>query len=339
MVQGVNSLHLNNEIPSSISFGNNSSSQEAIFDNPIINAKNEIDMLESKLDSIQEENGCFSKAWDGIKAGLNVGTSSESCQDAIQKYKNGEISFDEAMAEIEKYDTKQDNSLNLFSNIATGVAAIGAVSAAVALTAATGGLAVPVLAAIGAGTGAVTKAAFKFTDRATNQKENDALDAKQIARDMCSGAVTGATSAMTMGTAGSTFTVGASLGKNVASAATKCAITGVKTGAISGASNYAIDCAFDENKDFNMGEFVGNTVTSAAVGGAVGGIMGSANTVLRHTGLLHSGGQAGFDAKGNAVFTSKRDMAANMYCTTAYKGLNRGIRDIFAGIKNFFNIN
>ena len=324
MVQGVNSLYLNNEIPNSISFGNNSSSQEALFDNPIINAKSEIDILESKLDAIQEENGCILNAWDDIKATLNVGTSSETCQDAIDKYKNGEISFDEAMAEIEKYDTKQDNSLNLFSNIVTGVAAIGAVTAAVA----TGGIAaVPVLAAIGAGTGAVTKAAFKFTDRATNEKQGDALDAKQIAKDMCSGAVTGATSAMTMGTAGSTFTVGASLGKNVASAAGKCALTGVKTGAISGASNYAIDCAFDENKDFKMSEFVETTATSAAVGGAVGAFMGTTNTVLRHNGLLHSGGQAGFDANGKAQFVSKEDVVANSICTTEYKIANRVLRD------------
>ena len=324
MVQGVNNIYLN-DVQGNISpsFGNNSS-QEALFDNPIINAKNEIDLLEDKLDAIQEENGCFSKAWDGIKAGLNVGTSSETCKDAIEKYKNGEISFDEAMSEIEKYDTKQDNSLNLFSNIATGIAAIGAVSVAVA----TGGIAaVPILAAIGAGTGAVTKAAFKFTDRATNQKENDALDAKQIAKDMCSGAVTGATSAMTMGTAGSTFTVGASLGKNVASAAGKCALTGVKTGAISGSANYVIDCAFDENKDFNMGEFVGNTVTSAAVGGAVGAFMGTSNTILRHNGLLHSGGQAGFDANGKAQFVSKEDIVANSICTTEYKIANRVLRD------------
>ena len=229
------------------------------------------------------------------------------------------------MAEIEKYDTKQDNSLNLFSNIATGVAAIGAVTAAVA----TGGIAaVPVLAAIGAGTGAVTKAGFKFTDRASNQKQGDALDGKQILKDACSGAVTGATSAMTMGTAGSTFTAGASLGKNVASAAGKCAVTGVKTGAISGGSNYVIDCAFDENKDFNAKDFVENTVVSAAVGGAVGGIMGTTNTVLRHNGLLNAGGQAGFDSKGNAVFTSKEDMVANSICTAEYKALNRGLRDI-----------
>ena len=329
MVQGVNNLSLNNIEGSSSSFipNENIQANNDLFPTTGVSQEVELQALEEKLASIESENGCVLKAWDKLKSGLNVGVSSEKCEDAIDKYKNGEITFDEAMAQIEKYDTKQDNSLNLFSNIATGVAAIGTVTAAVA-TAATGGLAAPALAAIGAGTGAITKAGFKFADRATNAKEKDALNAKQILKDACSGAVTGATSAMTMGTAGSTFTAGASLSKNVGSAATKCAMTGVKTGAMSGSANYMIDCTFDKDKDFNAGELISNTAVSAAVGGAVGGIMGTANTVLRHNGLLNAGGQAGFDSNGNAVFTSKEDMVANSICTAEYKALNRGIRDL-----------
>ena len=312
--------------PSYIPFSSNEYNTE-LFPVSDVSQDVELQTLEEKLALIQEENGCVLKAWDKVKSGLNVGVSSESCDKAIDKYKNGEITFDEAMAEIEKYDTKQDNGLNLFSNIATGVAAIGAVTAAVAATAATGGLAAPILAAIGAGTGAVTKSAVKFADRATNKKENDALNAKQIAKDMCSGAVTGMTSAMTMGTAGSTFTAGASLGKNVAKAAGKCTVTGIKTGTISGGANYAIDCTFDKDKDFNLKEFASNTVVSAAVGGAVGGIMGTANTVLRQNGLLSAGGQAKV-VDGKAQFVSKDDLVANSVCTAEYKGLNRLIRDV-----------
>lgn len=330
MIKGINNLNLNNNENSSNVNVPIYTKDEPLFD--IGAEKQDLTALalEEKLASIQEENGCFLEAWDKVKSGLGVGTNSEKCEDVIEKYKNGEVSFEEAMAEIDKFDTKQDNSLNLFSNIATGVVAIGAVTAAVAATAATGGLAMPVIAAIGAGAGAVTKAGFKFTDRATNEKQNDALNGKQILKDACSGAVTGMTSAMTMGTAGSTFAAGASLSKNVANAATKCAITGVKTGAISGSANYAIDCAFDENKEFKANEFVENTIVSAAVGGAVGGIMGTSNTLLRHNGLLKSGGQACFNKQsGKAQFISKHDLAANSICTAEYKAANRGLRDAF----------
>ena len=327
MIQGVNNINLNNEeFSSNVNIPVNTVEQPLFSGNASEQDANVL-ALQEKLNAIQDENGFFLEAWDKVKSGLNVGTSSEKCENVIEKYKNGEVSYEEAMAEIDKYDSKQENSLNLFSNIATGVVSIVAVTAAVAATAATGGLAAPAMLAIGAGAGALTKAGFKFADRATNDKQNDALDGKQILKDACSGAVTGATSSMTMGTAGSTFTVGASLGKNVASAAGKCAMTGVKTGAISGGSNYVIDCAFDENKDFNVGEFVENTAVSAAVGGAVGGIMGSANTVLRHNGLLSAGGQANV-VDGKAQFVSTEDVVANSVCTAEYKALNRGIRDI-----------
>ena len=132
------------------------------------------DILYQQLDSVEEKQGFFSQTWNGIKEFVGIGTSAAKCDEAIEKYKNGEISFEEASAVIDEFSNKQDASLDLFSNIATGVAAIAAASLAGAAIIASGGTATPlVLAAIGAGTGAVTKTAYKFTDRATNDVEGD----------------------------------------------------------------------------------------------------------------------------------------------------------------------
>lgn len=280
--------------------------------------------LEDELAAVQDEQGVFMNAWDDFKGFLGVGTSSSKCEDAIERYKNGDISYEEALSEIEKFDTKQSSSLDLFANIATGVSAVVAGTAAAAAVVATGGAAAPaVIAALaGAGAGAVTKSGVKFTDRATNNIKDDALDGKQIAKDAISGAISGAISAATIGNGS---VIGAKAG------AIKSAKLGVKTGAISGSSNYLLDCAFDENKDFNVGELALNTASGALVSGAVGGIMGAANCTLKSNKLLTSGGKLETvkDAAGNQVLahSSARDIAANSLCSTEYKLLNKGIRD------------
>lgn len=269
-------------------------------------------LLEDQLSFVQKEQGALMKGWDNFKGNIGLGTSSEKCEDAIEKYKNGEMTFEEAMSEIEKFYNKQSSSLDLFSNIATGITAIIAGTA----VAATGGAAAPIVA--GALVGAGTKAGFKATDRATNDIKGDALDAKQLAKDALSGAVTGAIGVATAGTAGKPFSVG-----GTKACVTKCASTGFKTGAISGASNYTIDCAFEENKDFNLKDFATTTATSSLVGGTVGAIMGGVNGTLRSNNLLAHGGNV-------AEANTTSDIIANSVCSTEYKLLNNGIRNIAA---------
>lgn len=280
-----------------------------------------IAILTEQLNAVDDNQGAITGAWNNFKEHVGIGTSSAKCDEAIEKYKNGELSFEEASAEIDEYASKQDSSLNLFSNIATSVAAIAAVAA---VTVATGGAALPVLAAvgIGAGAGAATKAGFKFADRATNEVEGDALDAKQIVRDGLSGAVTGGLATYTMGTAGAAAEVG------VKNAAIGCANTGVKSGAISGAANYSIDCAFDDDKDFNAGDMIKSTASGAVIGGAVGGIMGSANGLLRTNGLLNSG--CSLNKMLLVENASVKNVAANSVCTAEYKILNDRIRAVAA---------
>lgn len=295
-------------------------SDESIFavnnDNSDVVSETNIALLNNQLDAVEDSNGVITNGWNSFKETVGIGTSSKKCEDAIEQYKNGEITFEEASEKIAEYGAKQDSSLNLFSNIATSVLAIGAVAA---VTICTGGIGIAAAVAIGAGAGAASKAGFKLADRSTNNIEGDALDAKQIAQDALSGAVTGGMAAATMGTAGGAASVKA--------AAAGCAKTGVKTGAIAGSSNYVIDCTFDDDKNFNFKDLAVNTATGAVIGGTVGGIMGSANGLLRANGVLNSGCnlQTMVSSTENA---SLENVAANSACTTSYKVLNDRIHSV-----------
>ena len=282
--------------------------------------------LEDKLVAVKANNGIIADSWDDFKNFTGLGVSSNDCDKAIEDYKAGKITFEEAEAKINEYKTKQDSSLNLFSNIATGTAAILAGTAVIA----TGGL-----AAIGVGaiTGAVTKASIKTADRATNKIEGDALDAKQIAKDALSGAVTGGIGVATAGTAGNPFNNGFAVGgKTLIEGGTKacvakCAVTGLKTGAISGASNNLIECAFEEDKDFNLKDFATETATSAITGATVGAIMGGVNGTLRSHDLLKHGGAI-------TTETTQQDTAANIACSAAYKTTTNGVKNTAKVIKS-----
>lgn len=297
-----------------------SSVDESIF---ALGSEETVQQLEEQLQSVQDKQGSMMSAWDDFKGFIGIGTSSEKCDDAIMQYKMGKISYEEALSEIEKFNSKQDGSLDLFSNIATGVAAIVAGSA----VAASGGTLAPVAA--GALAGAATKAGVKAIDRATNEVEGDALDAKQMTKDALSGAISGAIGVKTAGTAGNPFKNGFSVGSNklieggTKACIAQCALTGAKTGAISGAANYTIDCAFEDDKDFNLKDFATTTAVNSAFSATVGGVMGGVNGTLRTNGLLEAGGDV---VSHNTI----DDIVANSVCTTEYKLVNNALRSVAA---------
>lgn len=283
----------------------------------------DVEALKSELENITQKNGGILDTWNKIKEKTGLGLSKAKCEDAIEQYKAGEITYDEALEKIEKFGEKQDNSLNLFANIAVSALSIAAATVTTVLT---GGAATPLLvAAVGAGVGAVTKAGIKTVDRATNEIKGDALDGKQIAKDALTGAVTGALAAKTMGNGKAV--ANHDIKKAILTNAPKCAVTGVKAGAISGSSNYLIDCAFEDDEDFNFRDFAGATVSNAAVGGVVGGLMGTFNGVMKTTGLISHGGQVNV-VDGNIANAGIKDIAANSICSAEYKILTRGINDL-----------
>ncbi len=310
-----NSFNSENVSSDTSSIFSTSSEGESIFNSTgdADNIEENVEMLQEQLDEIEAENGAILDGWNNFKGAVGIGTSTAKCDEAITQYENGEITYDEAAEIIDNFGKKQDSSLNLFANIATSIAAIAAVAV---VTVATGGAALPVIAAVGVGagaaTGAVTKAGFKTADRATNEVEGDALDGKQIAKDAISGAVVGTTAAATMGTG--------------ASGVASCAKTGAITGAVAGGSNYTLDCAFDEDKDFNAKEFVVSAGTGAATGAAVGATMGGLTNAL---GLQNTGCnlETMISSTENA---SIGNVAANSASTTSYKLLNDRISSVVA---------
>ncbi len=294
----------------------------SIFSGPINNAEaedNELKRLEEELQAIKDEQGIFSGLYNEIKESTGIGASAAKCEDAIDKYKKGELSFEDALKEIENFDTKQDNGLNLLANIATSFAAIGAVTAAAATIASCGILA-PL--AIGLGVGAIAKAGFKTIDRATNKKVGDDFDAKQITKDALSGAVTGAIAAATMGTG----TAHATLKESLIQGAKSSAKTGAITGAVAGSSNYVIDCAFEKDKDFKFDELLTNTAINSAVGATVGGIVGSTSSGLKYSGAVTHGGKVIVD--GQLAHATARDALLNGTNSAAHKSVNRLIKDV-----------
>lgn len=225
--------------------------------------KKEYAELEAKLNDVQDKQGVCGSIWNDVKEVTGLGTSQSKCETMLEKFKNGEINFEEAAEYIEKFDKKQDNMLDLTSNILTGVAAIAATTIAGVM----GGPLLPIIG-IGAGVGAVVKAGLKFFDRATNNVVNDEYDAKLIAKDIVTGAVTGATSAVPSG-----VSAGIKQGSK-ALAIENGAKCGIACGASSGAISYMTDVALGDT-DFNFGELTKNTVTSAFVSGTVGAGVGA----------------------------------------------------------------
>ena len=277
-----------------------------------------VEILQEQLEAVKNRNGCFLTLWNGIKNETGFGVTDARCNEVIEQYKKGKITFEEADRQIKEYSLKQDESLNLHSNIFASVAAL----AATAVAASTFGVAGPLaLIAIGAATGGIAKAGFKLADRASNKIDDDALDARQIAKDGLSGAVTGAIATYTMGTASSASTI--------KSAITNCGITGVKAGAAASSANYTIDCALDENKKFKAMELAETTAEGAVVGGTVGAFMGGFNFTLHTTPLLKSG--CSFDKFVlNKGTTSRDDVVANSVCTSEYKVVTDRLKSIYS---------
>lgn len=277
-----------------------------IYNNSSANKKTQ--ELEEKLKEVQDEQGFLGKTWNGFKEITNLGLSNSDCEKMVDKYNNGEISFEEAVSYIEDFESKQETMSELGANILTGIGAI-----AFATTALSAG---PIgwVAAIakGAPIGAALKTGIKTLDRATNDIEGDALDMKQMTKDAISGALTGTTSAVSSGV-GAGIKAG-KVGLSILNGA-KC---GTICGSVSGAASYLADVAFEEDKEFNTGELLKNTATSAFVSGTVGAVVG--------------GGMYGLSSNvgKEATKTLSQTIVADSSSSTARKLLGQGERNILS---------
>ena len=230
--------------------------------------------LSSMLNDAEDKQGIVGSAWNSFKSFIGIGSSTKKCENAISDFKEGKISYDEAKSIISDFDSKQDGSVNMFSNIATGIVVTGVIASAVA----TGGLSLGVVAAA-AGVGGATKAGLKFADRATNKVKGDALDGKQIVKDGLSGAVEGVATAATMGVGSAAKNVAGETAKStlksaIVSGAKEGAKTGGVAGAITGAGEYTINASMEDDVEFNTGDLLKNTAANALCGAVAGGVIG-----------------------------------------------------------------
>ena len=246
----------------------------------------QIENLNSLLSSVKDEQGMVSKAWNAIKCFTGIGSSTKKCEQAIEDFKNGKITYEEAENIISGFSTKQKNSVNFAANILTGVVAVAVVGSIVA----TGGLS---LGAIGLGAlaGGATKAGLKFADRATNKVEGDALDGKQLLKDSLSGALDGAVSVATMGIGTTAVTAETVAGQTLKQTVWQGVKSGAKAGAISGgvtgAGDYTIEALLEEDVDFNLRDFIERTILTAGGGALAGGAMGGISSGIQYKSYEH----------------------------------------------------
>ncbi len=256
--------------------------------------------LKEQLQNVEDKQGLIGSAWNKIKSATGIGSSSEKCEQAIEDFENGKITYEEAAQKISEFETKQTSSLNLISNIATGLATAAVVGSAIA----TGGLSLGVVA-LGAGVGAATKAGLKFADRATNEVKDDALDGKQIAKDALSGAVDGAVTVTTMGVGTAAVTsktvAEQTLKQTIIEGAKGGAKAGMLTGATTGATEYALEAGFEEDVDFNLKDLAKNTATNAAAGAIFGGIAGGVSSGVQYSKVSSSAKTSANAAESAAV--------------------------------------
>ncbi len=257
----------------------------------IFDTENNAKELENELASIQEEQGFIGKAWNGIKSIFGGGSS--KVEKNIEKYKNGEISFDEAKESIEKYQAGQKMSVDVVGDIGSGILAVGAFGLAIGSAVVTGGASLPIALGIATAAGAGSKIAIKASDAAVGKRE---YSAKDLGYDAATGAINGLLSPVTNGVGASvTKTVGTKLGLTVVKEGTEEVIEqGVKQGiksiitqqgvdviggtlkarAVATAAGMAVDGAIGGAAD-NMvrAALNGEDVFEAGVQGAVGGMI------------------------------------------------------------------
>jgi len=267
--------------------------------------------LLQKYNDVQDKQGFIGKFCDKVKNKTDIGYSSKDCENVIAKYEKGEVSLEEAMVAINKFDKKQNNATELTANIITGITAIAAATAL-----ATGPIGWGLALLAGAPVGLVTKVLIKMADRGTNKVDNDVLDKKEIVKDAVTGAVTGMTSAVSSGVA-----AGVVKG-NLKLAVKNGTISGLECGAVAGATTYATDVALNKDKQFKFGDFLESTITSSLVSGSVGGIVGG--------GIYGSAALKGCVGAGAAEKDLVTTIVKDSTSSSSRKLLNRAERDVFA---------
>lgn len=203
---------------------------------------------EKRLNNTKKQQGWIGKSWDWIKNKTGIGDGSDKAQQQIdserallkqmskpnakiskkqfkavtgldynkenlEKFKRGELS--QSSAKINGYKEGQEMAADVVGDVASGVAAVGIYTLAVAAAPFTGGASLAVGVAAAAGSGALIKAGVKALDTVGTDKK---YTMKEFGHDLATGAFSGALAPITGG-------FGGAVGKTIA---TKLGIQAVK---------------------------------------------------------------------------------------------------------------
>jgi len=174
--------------------------------------------LKAEFEAIQNEQGFIGKAWDKCKNVLNTKRSSKKTFEAIEKFKKGELSREQAQNELDKYRKGQQMSVDFAGDVVSGIVGLGAFMLAVP----TGGLSLGVGLGITSALGAGAKVLTKYLDAKSGKREY-----RSVNYDVVTGAINGILAPITNGLANTLIkNVATKAGINVAVKGTQQAATG-----------------------------------------------------------------------------------------------------------------
>ena len=163
------------------------------------------------MEEYESKQGILGKFWNSFKNLTHIGAGSKKAHIAISEYRNGKITYEQMIKQIDNYKEGQKQCVDIIADIVSGIAAFGAFSFGTTLgiiaSPFTGGASLGLVAAgfAAAGTvGAATKIAIKGIDAASGGRKYDTLG-----YDLATGGINGVFAPITAG-------IGGAAGKAVA---------------------------------------------------------------------------------------------------------------------------
>lgn len=260
--------------------------------------------LQTSYIEAKASQGLISKGIDTIKSLFSMKGTSKSAKDALKKYENGTISYNETMKEIENFKEKSKTSTD---SITSAISAIGAFAGASIMKAKGGTTAKMFALAVGLGAG--IKTLMGIGERGTNQVAGDTLDATKLAKDLAQGSINGAIT-------GGVSIVSAK--PSMVSTTSSGALTGAISGSLMGVSDYSINC-IDENKEFSINDMIIQSLKYA-----VGGLMLGAGTGAITGKLLNKKGA-------EQIAAGTKEMAQTKNLSLSYENIGKTMKTNSSG--------
>lgn len=246
------------------------SSEYATCDTFTSQAQNKSD-LRKELEEVKGQRGLIDGLWDGFKNLVGMKSGSNHVEKLIEQAEKGEISQEEAQEALEKYKEGQKTCVDVFADIASGLASALIFSAAIGGAVFTGGASLAVGLGLATTVGAGVKVGIKAGDALLTGKE---YTGKDLLYDTATGSINGLLAPITNGIGNTvTKTIGKKLGlKIVQEGAEEATEQVIKQGIKQTAKNMVLNQTLDV-----AGGTVGKRALALGAGMAVDGALGGAS--------------------------------------------------------------